>query len=687
MIRWSWLPCVLVLAVFLTGCQHVPWGEDIAGRPAPTPRTPAERVPVSLPAPDLTALEGRVIALDPGHGGEWPGAVAPANNLRESDVNLDVALRLYTLLSDAGADVILTRTGDYAVDASGLGADLAARPGMANEAGADVFVSIHHNAEIADNPTRDDLEVYYKLSDDGPSLDLAQALMAPLAHDFRPHASAKRLLPGNYRVLREASMPAVLLESAYLTHAPSAAELARPETLDRQAVAIAEGLAGYFALAPPQVVDHELSSHPFDERRRIRLAFAAGNPIDGATVRAEVNGESRPGVWRQAPGGGYWMFDEPLPNGSLNIRITGRNHYGAAFAHAFRADVNREPASIQVTQTPPAVNGGGQAAFTVRVQDRHGLPIKEGAEVRMAPGGRRAFVRDGAARFYMDARGLPDVLTFEAGGESQDWRVRRGGEDHRSVEVVDRNTGGAVAGARITAGAPVTSADANGWAALPWEATQVTVSAPGYFSADAALNQAHTRVRLEPVANGALHGRTICLDPAHGGRVTGAVGPRGQRAADASLDVAQRVAAMLNEAGAVAVLSREGDRERTDLDRVVTAEEAGSDLFIRLTFGEGQARPVNAADPYAPQLDRPFLAHYPGSTGGERLARAIGQRLGVSAIEPSYGYVLQQTSCPAIIVQPGDFAAPAVEQRFREPGARHDTAEAVYQGIVAYFVR
>jgi N-acetylmuramoyl-L-alanine amidase len=95
-----------------------------------------------------------VVAIDPGHGAQYWGAYSKGN--REKHFNLDIALRLRTLLRSAGVRVVMTRTTDTAVnsppvDVNGDGKinradDLAARIDIANRARADVFVSIHNNA-------------------------------------------------------------------------------------------------------------------------------------------------------------------------------------------------------------------------------------------------------------------------------------------------------------------------------------------------------------------------------------------------------------------------------------------------------------------------------------------------------------------------------------------------------------
>ncbi|MDD5568618.1 MAG: N-acetylmuramoyl-L-alanine amidase [Candidatus Omnitrophica bacterium] len=96
----------------------------------------------------------RKIVVDAGHGGNDPGAIG-RTGLREKDVNLDIAKRLALLLKSEGVNVVMTRSTDRFIP-------LGARVGITNKSGADIFVSIHSNA----NRTRsmNGFEVYYVAS-------------------------------------------------------------------------------------------------------------------------------------------------------------------------------------------------------------------------------------------------------------------------------------------------------------------------------------------------------------------------------------------------------------------------------------------------------------------------------------------------------------------------------------------
>ena len=79
------------------------------------------------------------VVLDPGHGGPIDSGAVGANGLREADVNLTLALATERELVERGVSVILTRTADYAVR-------IGVRSQLADDLGAEILVSIHHNA-------------------------------------------------------------------------------------------------------------------------------------------------------------------------------------------------------------------------------------------------------------------------------------------------------------------------------------------------------------------------------------------------------------------------------------------------------------------------------------------------------------------------------------------------------------
>ncbi|MCI0452372.1 MAG: N-acetylmuramoyl-L-alanine amidase, partial [Candidatus Latescibacteria bacterium] len=205
-----------------------------------------------LPRFDPTLLEGFRILIDPGHGGTFRGTVGQ-DSLEESKVNLGVSLYLWGLLREAGADVHLTRAIDRdflsEVDST-LAFDLQKRVDMVDSLAPDLFVSIHHNAQPQRDPAYNRIETYYKTGDPA-SLDLAFAIHRHLMRNLGIDVGEVR--QGNYYVLRNVDVPAVLGESSYLTHPPveDRLELSRPQELEAEAYFL--GILDYCRRGVPRV--------------------------------------------------------------------------------------------------------------------------------------------------------------------------------------------------------------------------------------------------------------------------------------------------------------------------------------------------------------------------------------------------------------------------------------------------
>jgi N-acetylmuramoyl-L-alanine amidase len=217
---------------------------------------------------ELKAQKTRIVVIDPGHGGEDPGAIG-ANGTREKDVVLAVARKLQKALDETGEfKAFLTRRGDYFVA-------LYDRVRIAMEYGADLFISLHANANnsrsvrgssvyclspqgasdkaaqllaqkenAADivggaaggGARRDldsilfDLELTHTINE---SLHLGGLMLAELRRVNVVHVS--RPLQGGFAVLRAPSFPSVLVELAYLSH-PVEEKNLRQDKFQKEAV-------------------------------------------------------------------------------------------------------------------------------------------------------------------------------------------------------------------------------------------------------------------------------------------------------------------------------------------------------------------------------------------------------------------------------------------------------------------
>lgn len=181
---------------------------------------------------DLTVI------IDPGHGGDETGAVS-SSGVNEKDLNLSVALELARALKGMGSKVVLTRASDSTVG-------LYDRPAMANAAGADILISIHHNY-LPESDAQVAVGYYFcrqgYFSEAGSLL--AQHIVDSLSRKLSVPATPA--LGRNYAVLRETSMTAVLVEPAFID-GPGLSGIDPEELATRESEAILAGIREYFTI-------------------------------------------------------------------------------------------------------------------------------------------------------------------------------------------------------------------------------------------------------------------------------------------------------------------------------------------------------------------------------------------------------------------------------------------------------
>jgi N-acetylmuramoyl-L-alanine amidase len=189
------------------------------------------RPPVIDPA---APLRGMFIGVDPGHGGEDRSTRGPTD-LREADANLYIAMQLKTLLEQAGARVLMTRTTDMTVP-------LNDRPRIAADSSVDVLVSVHNNAfPDGVNPwTNNGTSTYYYHRH---SLDLARLMQRELLDELglRDIGFGR----ADLALARPTWMPAVLTETAFMMIPEQEAALRDPSVHQRIAAAHVRALEAF----------------------------------------------------------------------------------------------------------------------------------------------------------------------------------------------------------------------------------------------------------------------------------------------------------------------------------------------------------------------------------------------------------------------------------------------------------
>lgn len=232
------------------------------------------------------------ICIDPGHGGYDPGAVG--NGLNEKDLTLDICLKLKSILEYNGINTILTRDGDYAPGhLNNLVGNLSARVKMAEEAKADLFVSMHINAGGGTG-------VEVLISGTGGRAETAAKKVLPYLVQVGGWAN-RGVKTQNVFVLRETSMPAILTENGFIDQVKDAVKLKEPNFRQSLAEAHAKGICDYFGvqykepvLAPVQPIPNILYRVILDGRQT--MALSSPEKAITAIKEAVDSGQATKGV-------------------------------------------------------------------------------------------------------------------------------------------------------------------------------------------------------------------------------------------------------------------------------------------------------------------------------------------------------------------------------------------------------
>ena len=203
-----------------------------------------------------TPILGANVVIDPGHGGNEPGAVGPTG-LIEKDVNFAVSQDVKQQLEAEGANVVLTRTADY-------NTTIKTRAEIAVDLHPQVFMSIHHNAEPDGPSDVPGNESYYQIANPD-SKRLAGLLWEEITAAFSPHKIAwaadtdhgAKFRPSSsggdyYGILRRgAGITTVLSEAAFISNPPEEQLLRDPAFLHSEATAITKAITRFLATPDP----------------------------------------------------------------------------------------------------------------------------------------------------------------------------------------------------------------------------------------------------------------------------------------------------------------------------------------------------------------------------------------------------------------------------------------------------
>jgi N-acetylmuramoyl-L-alanine amidase len=638
---------------------------------------------------DTSSLKGKRIVLDPGHGGAFPGAIG-RGGLKEAQVNLGVALYLWGMLRDAGAEVFLTRSSDRDFlygEKSSLRDDLSRRVEIALAFKPDLFLSLHHNADIFRSRDRNQIETYFKMLDGKPSEDVALLIHERLTESLG--ISEGQVVPGNYFVLRNMPCSAVLGEPSYISNpwVEEKLRLAEKQLLEAQAYFL--GILEYFNRGVPRIASlSPCDSVLADAQPALTAAIASERAaIDTSSVLFELDGTA---IARSVESEGKLASarpEKPLANGRHEFCVSCRNLNGNSTAErCCHFEVSLPPSSLIAKAWPDCLPWKGGVLVTAEAKDVNGNRVKDGVPIQFF--GQHGLLSaesvatlDGMATsvFFPDAsageklvrvncRSLTDISFL---GDSlilipcpAPTRVAT-----QAIRIVADSTGKPLENAQLRSwgndsllamsssqGLMVFAVDTREGIILerrgfiPSPVLIATVITPGYGSSAAETisvgNENLMTIKMRAAAAGRFLDTKIALDIALGlereervraGNPMSDAKATESRANKLTTEVGARLEGILSGAGAQVLVL---DETAPDEEKVRRAELFGAQMYLRIELSShGSA----------------CVLHYPGSSAGTKLAQEIASSWAalLSVREPSVKedahYVIRQTSSPAVI--------------------------------------
>lgn len=687
-----------LLKIFMVCLVTLPAG---CGRPPqPTTDTVYQGLSENLPRLDPGILADRRIVIDPGHGGHFQGTLGQ-NGLQESRVNMGVALYLWGLLREAGAEVHLTRSAErdfLVMDDSTLVRDLATRVAAIDSLDPDIVVSIHHNAEPLRDPSKNAVETYYRFGDPG-SRDLAFAVHRHLMRNLGIGEGEVR--PGNYYILRNVEVPAILGEGSYLTDplVEKALQLSEKQQLEAEAYFL--GILEYFSRGTPRLEVASPMDSVLDDVPLVAFGVSdvGGLGIDPAGIDLQVNGH--PANAYMSDGGRRITYRMPwdTPNGNYAITIGVRNVLGnsSRIHHVdFRLDLSAVGATFD-TNPSTLPTGGGAVRVRARLLDRRGLSVADSTivQIRSAQAAvpDSGYVHGGFLEFPATIEGNPKSasIVVTSGGRSFELVIKRAPEAGRSLvrfTVVDALSRTRLHDVAIVSGDSLVATGSNSAVYfLPSTFDGATdgywFSAPGYMPRriDATTGLPGDTMYLQPWYDGILLGVRFVLDPEGGFDATAGRGQLGLSGPHANLQVARYTAEYLRAAGAEVLLTRTTEQTLSPRDVVDVTNRFRANRYIEIRHRNAPADSALKVEAF----------YFPGSGTGEAMsgvvADVIASSLGIerSGSRDLVTFPLQQTACPAIVVSYPSLADLDEELRLAEPWYQHDQAYALFAGILRHY--
>ena len=513
-----------------------------------------QQMPFHLEVPaHARYLKGFKICLDPGHGGQAhvPDYKRGPTGVREAEVNLKVALHLRDILQQVGATVVMTRVDDSYVS-------LAMRSQIANDSGADFFISLHHNG-IDNHPETNYTSTWYHgdADDSRQSLDLARYIQQGVSDTLRLRSSPatglysdKLVTASGFGVLRLTKCPAVLCEASFLSNPEEEARLQDDNYLRKEAYGYFLGIAQYVAAGFPKgiLVAPKHASVIQTKTPHLQIQVMDGLHERGAwmlkrqqvftdSIRVKVDDVSLPHHYDRDTDLITVAIEKPLANGVHFVQTELVNYYGNHSLPSPQWFKVAPPAAKLTlsawTEKLPA-DGKSYVGISVTALDADGMPITDDEPIyAQTSNGILAetcqLSKNGSSHFYLYAPNTASTATVEASYREtrESLTIHFANTDTAILQgqISDADSGKLLPDVQLQTDTGLTAdTDPEGHffittvpaSDVPIETT-LHISKMGYYpdkrEVDIALNRATVvRAKLHPIAGGAFASTVIILD-------------------------------------------------------------------------------------------------------------------------------------------------------------------------------
>jgi len=696
----------MLIGILLSSC-----GIFAPRRPDVWQRLPEARYPIP---PYARWLEGLKICLDPGHGGQayLPGYKRGPTGVREAEVNLRVAFFLREFLEGSGAIVIMTREDDSFVG-------LRQRCEIANQAGCDLFISMHHNASSREEANYTSTWYHFTPDYRPANMDLARYLQAGVSDALRlpeypPTGlySDQLMYKTGFGVLRNIEMPGALMEASFHSNPTEEDRLRDHEYNRREAYGYFLGLAQYAAAGFPhaELIDPPEHGSTADKTPLLQLQLHDGLAERGIWGRDRLQIFTETVVTRldeqivshqldPQTGVLTYQVPRPLSNGWHTVRVDLMNAYknnNLPRRLRFQVAPPTAFASVRPAVDTLLADGTAYAALDVTAWDADSLFLADSSRVGILTD--RGMLESptvtlvgGHGRAYLHADNFPGpaaviVPADSAAGRAVvhfadgDWAILQG-------EIRDAISQEPIAGALVRLEGHPDQQAVEGryfYDRLRTAPLMSRFSAPGYYSLTAETDLRRGRALimdadLYPVDEGVLFGQTFILDPQFGGSEAGETIAGDLNAADLNLAVCQHLRDYLTAAGAQVLMLREQDQYLSPKDRVLQINEAETGWYLRIEHHRTENGPqatgyTASADEYAKQLGRSVLTP---------LFRLLGIENG--GLADTGDYELVQANKNALSIGFETIGATVLDLSAGDPVLLQREAYALYRGLAGHF--